>query len=221
LRGQTDSTILEEKKINIWKKNTSREFLDKCGLKHLPVGDMGPSYGFLFRHFGAKYINCKSDYKDQGYDQLANVIKLLKTDPNSRRMIISLWDPNALDHCPLPPCLYNYQFYAHNNTLSCMMTQRSSDFVVAGGWNIATGSLLTILIANIVGMEPHELIWNIGDLHIYNNLIEEANINTARPTTVFPKLYVKKRDNIEDFEFSDLELLNYKPESAIKTIMNA
>ena len=216
LSGKTDSTILEAKGINIWKGNTSREFLDKYNLHHLPVGDMGPSYGFLFRHFGAEYKTCKDDYKGHGFDQIKEVIKLLKTDPTNRRIIISLWDPNSIYKCPLPPCLYNYQFYTNGNKLSCMMTQRSSDYAVAGAWNIATGALLTYLMAGVVGMEPYELIWNIGDTHIYSNLVEEFKKQLEREPRPFPKLQIGKKENIEDYTFEDLKLFNYNPHSKLE-----
>ncbi len=221
IRGQTDSKILEDQKINIWKGNTSRQFLDSRGLNHLPVGDMGASYGFLFRHFGAKYIDCKTNYGTEGVDQLKNVINTIKSNPSDRRIIISLWDPTNLNSCPLPPCLYNYQFYVNGKELSCMMTQRSSDFIVAGGWNVATGALLTYLIATVCDLTPSELIWNIGDVHVYNNLIEQAKIQIKRLPKMYPKLFVKKRDNIEDFEYADLEMLSYVPDAAIEMVMNA
>jgi thymidylate synthase len=221
IRGQTDNQILEDQKITVWRPNTTREFLDSKGLQHLPVGDIGSSYGFLFRYFGAQYKTCKDSYKGQGYDQLADVIKTIKTDPHSRRLIISLWDPNSLHNCPLPPCLYNYQFYVGNdNTLSCMMTQRSSDFVVAGGWNIGTGALLTYLIAKVCALRPAELIWNIGDIHIYSNLYDAAKQQMTLEGRPYPKLFIRQRDNIEDFEFEDLNLIGYNPHPSIAVVMN-
>lgn len=220
VRGQTSSKILEAQGINVWTGNTSREFLDKRGLTHMPVGDMGSSYGFLFRHFGAKYTTCEADYTGQGFDQLKYVIDTIKTDPNNRRIMISLWDPNSLANCPLPPCLYNYQFYVNGKQLSCMMTQRSSDYMVAGGWNVATGALLTYMIASVCDLEPYELIWNIGDAHIYSNLFKQVEEQLSRKPGVFPKLYLKKKENIEDFEFSDLELLCYNPQASIEVVMN-
>ena len=220
IRGQTDNQILEDQKISIWRGNTTREFLDARGLNHLPVGDMGASYGFLFRHFGAQYKTCKDSYSNCGIDQLKNVIDTIKTNPNDRRMIISLWDPTNLNNCPLPPCLYNYQFYVHNGELSCMMTQRSSDFMVAGGWNIATGSLLTYLIATVCDLIPAELIWNIGDIHIYNNLIPQTKEQINRTPNQFPKIFVNKKENIEDFEFSDVTILCYNSAASIPLIMN-
>lgn len=220
IRGQTNNQILEDQKISIWRGNTTREFLDSQGLHHMPVGDMGASYGFLFRHFGAKYTTCLQDYTNQGIDQLKTVINTIRTNPNDRRIIISLWDPINLNNCPLPPCLYNYQFYVNNNELSCMMTQRSSDFVVAGGWNIATGSLLTYLIASICSLTPAELIWNLGDAHIYNNLVQQAELQLKREPFLYPKLFINKKENIEDFEYSDLELIGYQHHLPIDMVMN-
>lgn len=251
IRGQTDSKILEEKKISVWKANTTREFLDARGLQQLPVGDMGPSYGFLFRHFGAEYKTCADSYTGQGIDQLANLIHGLKTNPFGRRHIISLWDPAVVDKCPLPPCLYNYQFNVskaqpdykvfmsghqlghnaptytltepleHAFTLDCMMTQRSSDFAVAGGWNIATGALLTILLAKVLDMNPGKLHWNIGDVHLYNNVLAGIQEQLKRTASQMPCLFVNKKESIEAFEFSDLLLINYKPQPAIDFPMNA
>jgi thymidylate synthase len=182
---------------------------------------MGASYGFLFRHFGATYIDCKTNYTGQGIDQLSAVINSIKNNPTDRRMIISLWDPVNLNNCPLPPCLYNYQFYVSDGKLSCMMTQRSSDYVVAGGWNIATGSLLTYLIAVVCDLKPDRLVWNIGDTHIYSNLIEQAKEQIKREPYKFAKLYIKKKSDIETFEYTDLELIGYQSHEAIKLVMNA
>lgn len=224
LRGQTDSKILESKKINVWRKNTTREFLDARGLTHLPVGDMGPSYGFLFRHFGATYQTCHTDYTGQGIDQLRNLIDKLKNNPNDRRMIISLWDPRVVDECPLPPCLYNYQFYVENNHLHLMMTQRSSDIAVAGGWNIATGALLVYLLCSMLydttQLSPGTLTWNIGDTHIYSNLVEQMKVQVERSAHMFPKLFITAKKDITEYEFSDLLLVNYNPDEQIKLVMN-
>lgn len=221
IRGQTNNQILEDQKISVWRGNTTREFLDSRGLHHMPQGDMGASYGFLFRHFGAKYNTCLDNYEGQGVDQLMNVINTIKTNPNDRRMIISLWDPANLNNCPLPPCLYNYQFYVHDGELSCMMTQRSSDFVVAGGWNIATGALLTYLLSNVCDLTPGELIWNLGDTHIYNNLVNQAEIQLQREPNLYPKIFIKKKENITDYEFTDVNVIHYNPHPSIEVVMNA
>lgn len=222
IRGETDSTIMERKGINIWKDNTSREFLNSRGLFNLPVGDMGHSYGFSMRHFGGNYIDCKTDYKNEGFDQLTYVINEIKNNPCSRRLIINLWEPNFMHKAALPPCLYMYQFYVSNGELSCMMTQRSSDFALAGGWNVATGSLLTILLASVCNLAPKKLIWCVGDLHIYSNNVDSCSIQIERCPTIYPKLIiVNKKTDITKYEYSDLSLINYNPQSSITFSMNA
>jgi dihydrofolate reductase/thymidylate synthase len=221
LRGQTDSKILEEKGINVWKHNTTREFLDSRNLHHLPVGDMGHSYGFSFRHYGAKYINCKTDYKEAGFDQLKYLINEIKTNPSSRRLRITLYEPDKVAEAALPPCLEQYQFYVNDGYLSCMMMQRSSDFFTAGGWNVATGSLLVILLAHICNLKPKKLIWVIGDIHIYKNLIDKVKLQLVREPYLYPKLYLKDPPNtIEDFTYENLQLLFYNYHESIKTIIN-
>ena len=237
LRGQTDIKILEEKKVKIWTPNTTREFLDSRGLQHYDVGDIGATYGFLYRHQGANYINCQTDYTGQGFDQLAEVIRLLKEDPYSRRIMINLWDPINMHKMSLPPCLFNFQFYVsfdalNTKWLSCKITQRSSDISLAGGWNIATGALFTHMLAHVTGMRPKSLIWSPGDTHIYLNQLEGVKNQLSREPRIFPKLYFKKNEKnketkenkekeITDFEFTDLELVNYNPHAPIKLAMNA
>ena len=111
LTGKTDTNILKKQGISIWDGNTSRDFLDKRGLGHLPEGDMGETYGFNFRHFGGQYKDCLTEYDSTvGYDQVANVIHLLKNDPTSRRIIINLWNPATQQNAALPSCLFYYQF---------------------------------------------------------------------------------------------------------------
>jgi len=229
LQGLTDSKLLEQKGINIWKPNTSREFLDSQGLQHLQVGDMGATYGFNMRNFGATYINCRTDYKE-GFDQLKFIISEIKNNPNSRRIIMNLWDPKQLNKCVLPPCVYGYQFQVSDGELSCIMTQRSSDIVVAGHWNIAVGALLVVLLANVCGLTPGELIWNPGNIHIYEPNTEAAYIQVKRRLYEFPILKVKtgKQEStvdkilcrLLDFSYNDLQLEGYKYGAAIKTVIN-
>lgn len=225
LRGQTDTKILEEKKVFIWKDNTTREFLDLRGLTHLPEGDMGPSYGFQLRHFGAEYKTCKDNYDSQGVDQLTRLIKNLKEDPMSRRHIITYYNPADVDKAPLPSCLYEFQFHVEIQNeemyLSCKAIQRSSDVAVASGWNVASASLLTILLAHVVGMKPKKLIWSVGNAHIYDNHYEGVKEQLARNPKVFPIIVIKNsKDIITSFEYKDLELINYNPSNTIKFKMN-
>lgn len=233
IRGHTNNKLLVEKNIHIWTKNTTREFLDNKGLYNLPVGDIGHSYGFSFRHFGGDYQTCNDNYEGVGFDQIKYVINEIKTNPNSRRLIISLWEPNFMHKASLPPCLYNYQFYVSNGQLSCMMTQRSSDLVLAGGWNVATGSLLTYIIGHYTNTVPKELIWNIGDAHIYNNNIDAAEelYNdkdcdlSGLSDSLYPSIWLNNMpDDIEDVQWENIDIVNYNPiklNKKIKFEMNA
>lgn len=227
LRGQTDSKILEEKKVFIWKDNTTREFLDSRGLQKFEQGDIGASYGHQYRHFGAEYVNCQTDYSGKGFDQVENVIHLLKNDKNSRRIMIDLWNSAQLNDMSLPPCLFGMQFYVTpDGGLICKGMQRSSDISLAGGWNIATLSLMTYLLAYVCDLYPKQVIWSTGDTHIYLNQLEtvKEQLNVERVPKQFPKMFIKssaRGKSLYDFSFDDLELLNYNPHSRIKIQMNA
>jgi len=221
LRGQTDSRILEQKKIHIWKPNTTREFLDAQGLS-LAEGDIGGTYGHQYRHFGAPYRDCHTNYSGQGFDQLAHVIHLLKTNPTSRRMVINLWNP-AEPNVALPPCVYGYQFFVEDGALHTKMIQRSSDFVLAGAWNIATGALFSHLLAHVCGLKAKRLIWSAGDVHLYLNQVDAARELVQRPFYPFPVLHIREGAprEITAFEFEDVVLLNYRSGPAISIAMNA
>jgi len=149
IRGDTDSNNLTKKKIHIWDANGSREFLDKLGFKDREVGDLGPVYGFQWRHFGAKYINKDTDYTGQGVDQLQQIIETLKKDPDNRRMIMTAWNPADLHLMALPPCHSFSQFYVADGKLSCLMYQRSCDMGLGVPFNIASYSLLCCMIAQV------------------------------------------------------------------------
>jgi dihydrofolate reductase/thymidylate synthase len=151
IRGETNANLLKEKDIHIWDGNGSREFLDQLGLKDREEGDLGPIYGFQWRHFGAKYTTMHADYTGQGVDQLQQVIHTLKTNPNDRRIIMSAWNPVALPDMALPPCHCFCQFYVANGELSCQMYQRSCDMGLGVPFNIASYALLTRLIAQVPG----------------------------------------------------------------------
>ena len=215
LRGQTDNGILNEKKIHIWDGNTTREFLDSRGLTEYPEGDMGETYGFNFRNFGGTYVDCKTKTND-GFDQLAYVIDLIKNDPTSRRIIINLWNPKTLKKAALPSCLCQYQFWVdvQNNRLNLQIYIRSSDFFLANNWNTCTGALFVHLLCNLNGINltPGELTVVTGDTHIYNNHLDCVLENLENEPKPFPKLLVKcKKDNIEDFTWEDIKLIGYSP----------
>ena len=194
LRGETDNKILQDKNVHIWDGNSTREFLDKVGLNHLREGDIGAAYGFQFRHFGAEYENCDTDYTGKGFDQVKYVLDQIRNNPNSRRIILNLWNPPFLDKAVLPPCHMVYQFRVYNNTLSCSMYQRSGDIGLGVPFNIASAALMTYLFAHMTGLQPGELTHTIGDAHIYNNHIEAMKEQLNRVPLPFPKLKLKDRD---------------------------
>jgi thymidylate synthase len=215
LRGQRDVSILEKKGINIWTPNSRADFIKKQNLDiYLEEGDIGLSYGFNMRKFS-----------EENYDQLANVIFLLKNHPDSRRIIINLWNPVNVKKSALPPCLCWYQFFVRGNYLDCLAMNRSSDIAIAGGWNIATASLLVYMLSSLCGYSPGRLTWIAGDTHIYNNNIATAKLYSDRSPMPFPKLFIKKKLNtLEDMlalEFSDVKLMCYHGAKALKFLMNA
>jgi len=226
LRGQTDNKILNEKDLHIWDGNTTREFLDGRGLTEYPEGDMGETYGFNFRHFGGEYKDCHTEYeKGNGFDQLENAINLIKNDPCSRRIIISLWNPNTNHKAALPSCLCWYQFFVDTkrNRLNLQIYIRSSDFFLANNWNVCTGAFLVHMICNLngVNLTPGKIICITGDTHVYKNHIEQAKLNLERTARPFPKLIVKeKKNSIEDFEWEDMTIIGYDPLPNIKAEMS-
>lgn len=228
LSGKTDNKILQDKGIHIWDGNTNRDFLDKRGLMHYPEGDMGETYGFNFRHYGAKYTTCKDEHPldgTVGYDQVSNIINLLKTDPASRRMIINLWNPATQHNAALPACLMLYQFHVNmqRKTLNCQLYLRSSDYFLANNWNVCTGALFVHMLCNLEGIDlvPGELIIVTGDTHIYKSHLAQVRENLGRKPYPFPALEIKggKKKNITDFKFDDLRLVGYKAHPSISAEM--
>lgn len=220
IKGSTNEHTLREKGVKIWQDNGTRAFLDSRGLTDREEGDLGPIYGFQWRHFGAEYTDCHTDYSGKGKDQLMDVIKTIKEDPNSRRIILSAWNPIALDEMALPPCHVLCQFYVVNGELSCQMYQRSCDMGLGVPFNIASYSLLTILIAHICNLKPGDFIHTLGDAHIYSNHIEPLKEQLTRIPRPFPTLRIlHHHDNIEDYTIDDLQLLGYDPYPSIKMDM--
>lgn len=215
IRGCTDSKELAEKRVHIWDANGSREFLDSLGFTDRDEGDLGPVYGFQWRHFGADYTSAHADYAGKGVDQLSKLINTLRTNPTDRRMLISAWNPAALHEMALPPCHLMAQFYVANGELSCQMYQRSADVGLGVPFNIASYALLTRLIANVVGLSPGEFVHVLGDTHIYLNHVDALKEQITRSPKPFPLLHVKSKQNIEDFTFDDLVLEGYEPHGSI------
>lgn len=243
VEGCTDAKKLSEKGVKIWEGNGSREFLDKMGLTDRREGDLGPVYGFQWRHFGAEYTTCDADYAGQGFDQLQDVIKKLRTNPYDRRIILSAWNPPDFAKMALPPCHMFCQFYVSfpkaspdagsskltkteaRPKLSCLLYQRSCDMGLGVPFNIASYALLTKMIAHVVDMDCGELIHTMGDAHVYMDHIEALKKQMERTPTDFPKLVIKEDrageiSNIDDFKFEDFEIVGYNPQSTIKMAMS-
>ena len=227
LRGQTDNRVLQEKGINIWDGNTTREFLDKRGLTEYPEGDMGETYGFNFRHFGGYYKNCRDSMeasKDNGFDQLNYVIDLIKNDPHSRRIIINLWNPKTLHRAALPSCLCQYQFYVNSltNELDLQIYIRSSDFFLANNWNTCTGAFFVHMICNLEGINlyPGRVVVVTGDTHLYLTHLDGVEENLHRIPSPMPILRIREqKKSIEEFTWEDMELIGYFPKKNIKADM--
>jgi len=216
IRGDTNANHLSEQGIKIWDGNGSREFLDKRGLGHREVGDLGPVYGFQWRHFGAKYVDMHTDYTGQGVDQLAECIRKIKEDPSDRRILLSAWNPADLSLMALPPCHMFCQFYVANGELSCLMYQRSADMGLGVPFNIASYSLLTCMMAQVCGLKPGEFIHNMGNTHVYKNHIEPLKTQLERTPRPFPVLKMNPDvKDIDGFKASDFELIGYQPHGKI------
>lgn len=220
INGDTNANTLTGKGIKIWDANGSREFLDSRGLTDREVGDLGPVYGFQWRHFGARYVDCHTDYKGQGVDQLAQVIETIKTDPHNRRIIMSAWNPSDLKLMALPPCHMFCQFYVAGGELSCQMYQRSADLGLGVPFNIASYSLLTCMVAHVCGLQPGEFIHVIGDAHVYKTHVDVLKQQLERVPRPFPTLTLNPEvKDIDSFQFSDLALGDYKPHNSIPMTM--
>lgn len=219
--GDTSAKTLQEKNIHIWDGNGSREYLDKLGLTDREEGDLGPVYGFQWRHFGAEYKTMHDDYTGQGVDQVAQLINTIKNNPNDRRMIISAWNPAAFHLMALPPCHMFAQFYVSRGELSCQMYQRSGDIGLGVPFNIASYALLTHMVAKCTGLKPGEFIHVIGDCHIYKNHVEPLKEQLDREPREFPKLKINTDNtDIDKFKYEDFELIGYKPHKTIKMEMS-
>jgi thymidylate synthase len=231
-RGDTDSKILHKKNIHIWDGNTSREFLDKQGLTDYDEGVLGPGYGFQWRHQGAQY---RQEYADTskvdtesigGFDQLAYVEHLLKTDPFSRRIVISAWNPSDFNKTALVPCHILLQFYVEQvgdeKHLSCQFYMRSNDVFLANVFNIVSYTVLTHILAFKCNMKPKEIIYSCGDAHIYSNHLEQVNSLFSRKPRPFPKLVLNeslKSKDWSEMQESDFVLIGYYPHPAIRAPM--
>ena len=223
IKGDTDNTLLQEQNVKIWNDNASRDFLDSRGLQHLEENDLGPVYGFQWRHFNAPYTTCKAKYDNQGVDQLQYIINALK-DPEqrqSRRLIMSAWNPCQIDNMALPPCHVMCQFnVTKSNKLSCSLYQRSGDIGLGVPFNIASYSFLAHLLAHHCDLEVDEFHYHLGNAHIYDDHFEPLAEQIKREPLPFPTITIKsKRENIEDYSIDDFVINDYKSHEQIKMQM--
>ena len=231
IRGQTDTTILQEKGIHIWDSNTSRQFLDDHGFEHYPTNSMGAMYGHNWLHYGCDYVAPDTDYK--GYNQLEATIKLLKTDIYSRRILMTTFDPSRADQGVLYPChSIILQWYVEgDNRLSVHTYIRSSDVFLDLNFNQTSISLFCMLMCQTLNidpefnpkLEPGRVIISLGDYHIYDkpDHIAGAKEQISRIPYPFPTLKIKPNTNIAAYQWEDLELINYKHHPAINAKMVA
>ena len=210
ISGSTNAKILDRKGVKIWNLNGSRKYLDSLGFYHREEGDLGPIYSFQWRHFGARYVDMKTDYSNQGIDQIANLIFTLKNNPYDRRMIMCSWNPVDLPLQALPPCHVLCQFYVSNQELSCQMYQRSCDMGLGVPFNIASYALLTKILAHVCGLKCGDFIHILGDAHVYKNHVSALNIQLSRKPKLFPKLIIDTANtDIEKFKIDDFKLVDY------------
>jgi thymidylate synthase len=227
IRGETNTKLLEEKGINIWKGNTNRDFLNSIGMENRNEGFMGPMYGYQWRFFNSPYDEQTGKNINDGVDQLQNVINLILKDPMSRRIILTSFNPAQSSEGVLYPChSLIVQFYVTDNgSLNMFCFNRSQDLFLGTPFNIASSALLLILISKITNKTPGTLHMSLGDVHLYKNHYDLAIQQTYRIPYCFPKLKILKNiksiKDIETMTFQDFSLENYKSHPIIKAEMVA
>lgn len=233
IRGDTDAKILQNKGIKIWDGNTSRQFLDSRGLHHFEEGVLGKGYGWQWRFFGADY---NQEYADTsnienakdigGFDQLEYIVNELKTNPYSRRILMSYWNPPDFKETALLPCHFSCQFYVeeHSNQkyLNCLFNMRSNDMFLGNPFNIFSYAVFTYILAIKCDMTPGKLIYSVGDAHIYKNHIAQMKTQLLRRPRSEPVLLVNpdiKYKSWNEININDFEIIGYTPFPFIKAEM--
>ena len=196
LRGETNIGWLKDNGVSIWNEWADAE------------GELGPVYGKQWRSWAAP--------NGESIDQIARLIEGLKTNPNSRRHIVSAWNPAEVEDMALPPCHCLFQFFVADGKLSCQLYQRSAVVFLGVPFNIASYALMTMMIAEVVGLEPGEFVHTLGDAHLYVNHIEQAELQLTRSPRAFPTLSVAPRASLDAFELADFELAGYEAWPHIK-----
>lgn len=197
LRGDSNVRSLHENGVSIWD-----EWADENG-------ELGPVYGVQWRSWPTA--------DGRHIDQISEVLRDIRANPNSRRLIVSAWNVGEIEHMALPPCHAFFQFYVADGRLSCQLYQRSADIFLGVPFNIASYALLTLMIAQVTGLKPGEFIHTLGDAHLYSNHLEQARLQLARVPRPLPSLRLNPEvKSLFDFRYEDFELLNYDPHPAIK-----
>ncbi|HAO58892.1 MAG TPA: thymidylate synthase [Psychrobacter sp.] len=213
LKGDTNVKYLQDNKVRIWNEWSTAEQTARFGR---PEGELGPIYGHQWRNYGATKAEDGS-YNQDGVDQITEVIEQIKNNPNSRRLIVSGWNPAEATQVALPPCHTLFQFFVADGKLSCQLYQRSADLFLGVPFNIASYSLLTHMIAQVCDLEVGEFIWTGGDCHLYQNHIEQVNEQLSREAYELPSLWLNPEiKDIFDFTFDDIRVENYQSHPAIK-----
>ncbi len=197
LKGDTNIKYLKDNGVSIWD-----EWADANG-------DLGPVYGSQWRSWPAP--------DGRSIDQIANVIDMIQRNPDSRRLIVSAWNPADVDKMALPPCHCLFQFYVANGKLSCQLYQRSADVFLGVPFNIASYALLTMMVAQVTGLTPGDFVHSLGDAHLYLNHLEQARLQLARPKRPLPTMTINPEvRDIFAFRYEDFKLENYNPHPHIK-----
>ncbi|AVR56940.1 thymidylate synthase [Microbacterium phage Triscuit] len=196
LKGETNIAYLKEHGVRIWDEWANEN------------GDLGPVYGSQWRSW--------PDGRGGTIDQITNVIEGIRKNPEGRRHIVTAWNPAEIEDMALPPCHLLFQFFVAEGKLSCQLYQRSSDMFLGVPFNIASYSLLTMMVAQQTGLEPGDFIWTSGDTHIYSNHFPQVNEQLSRDPRTAPTMNIRKADSIFDYKFEDFELVGYDPHPAIK-----
>ncbi|WP_026471196.1 thymidylate synthase [Alkanindiges illinoisensis] len=213
LRGDTNVQYLQDNKVTIWDEWATAEQTARFGR---PAGELGPVYGHQWRNFGATQA-ADGSYNNDGFDQLKWLINEIKTNPNSRRLIVSGWNPREANEVALPPCHTLFQFFVQDGKLSCQLYQRSADIFLGVPFNIASYALLTHMIAQVCNLQVGDFVWTGGDCHLYSNHFEQAELQLSRDPLPLPQLKLNPTvTDLFDFTFEDIELMGYEHHPAIK-----